>query len=76
MGDFALYGRAGDPIARRIGQLARERRWTVVVAGEHTDLGGVAARIEAMTGRTILRQDLTVPPGQRDCTPDHSTLLI
>jgi hypothetical protein len=57
---------AGDPTARRIGQLARERRWTVIVAGEHTNLGGAAARLEVMTGRNILRRDLTVPPGNTD----------
>jgi hypothetical protein len=57
---------AGDPTAMRIGQLARERRWTMIVAGEHTNLGGVAARLEAMTGRKILRRDLTVPPGNTD----------
>jgi hypothetical protein len=57
---------AGDPTAMRIGQLARERRWTVIVAGEHTNLGGVAARLEVMTGRKMLRRDLTVPPGNTD----------
>jgi hypothetical protein len=57
---------AGDPVAKRIGELARERRWTVVVAGEHTNLGGAAARIEAMARRPILRRDLTVPPGNTD----------
>jgi hypothetical protein len=57
---------AGDPTAMRIGQLARERRWTMIVAGEHTNLGDVAARLEVMTGRKILRRDLTVPPGNTD----------
>jgi hypothetical protein len=57
---------AGDPTAMRIGQLARQRRWTVIAAGEHTNLGGVAARLEAMAGRKILRRDLTVPPGNTD----------
>ena len=57
---------ARDPLAKRIGELARERRWTVVVAGEHTDMGGAAARLEAMAGRPILRRDLTVPPGNID----------
>jgi hypothetical protein len=57
---------AGDPMAMRIGQLARERRWTMIVAGEHTNLGGAAARLEVMTGRKILRRDLTVPPGNTD----------
>lgn len=57
---------AGDPIAKRIGELARERRWTVVVAGEHTNMGGAAARLELMAGRPMLRRDLTVPLGNTD----------
>ena len=57
---------AGDPLVKRIGELARERRWTVVVAGEHTNLGDVATRVEAMTGHPVLRRDLTVPPGNTD----------
>src|SRR6266566_7934931 len=57
---------AGDPTAMRIGQLARERRWTMIVAGEHTNLGGAAARVDVMTRRNILRRDLTVPPGNTD----------
>ena len=56
----------GDPVTQRIGKLSRERRWTIVVGGEHNDMGGVATRIEAMSGRPILRGDLTVPPGNAD----------
>jgi hypothetical protein len=55
-----------DPIAKKIGELARARRWTVIVAGEHTNFGGVAARIKLMAGQDLLRQDLTVPPGNTD----------
>lgn len=67
---------AGDAFTKRIGELARERRWTVVVVGEHTDLGGVATRVEAMTGQPILRRDLTVPPGNTDNSgPLHTSDL-
>ncbi len=55
-----------DSLTKRISTLARDRQWTVVVAGEHTDLGGVAARIRAITGASLLRNDLTVPPGNTD----------
>lgn len=51
---------------QRIGGLARQRRWTVVIGGEHTNMGNVATRIEAMTGRALLRRDLTVPRGNTD----------
>lgn len=60
--------KAGDAVESRIGELARERGWTVIVAGEHTNMGGAAERIEAMAGRPILRRDLTVPPGNTDDT--------
>ena len=67
---------AGDPLAKRIGKLARERQWTVVVAGEHTNLGGVASRVEAITGQSILRRDLTVPTGNTDDSgPLHTSDL-
>ena len=51
---------------QRIGDLARKRRWTVLIGGEHTNLGDVASRIEAMAGRALLRRDLTVPRGNTD----------
>ena len=54
------------PDDQRVGALARERQWTVVIGGEHTNAGGVAARIAAMAGRTLLRRDLTVPRGNTD----------
>lgn len=51
---------------KRIGELARQRHWTVVVGGEHTNEGDVASRVEIMSGRRLLRSDLTVPPGNTD----------
>ena len=54
------------PNDRQIGDLARERHWTVVIGGEHTNVGEIAARIEAMASRALLRQDLTAPPGNTD----------
>jgi hypothetical protein len=53
-------------LIRRIGDLARNRGWTVILAGEHNDLGGSAKRIAALTKRTTARSDLTVPPGNTD----------
>jgi hypothetical protein len=56
-GDAKLIGRIGD--------LARNKGWTVILAAEHNDLGGSAKRIAALTRRTTVRNDLTVPPGIR-----------
>jgi hypothetical protein len=60
------WSTAAFPNEQRIGELARERSWTVVIGGEHTNLGEVATRIRSMTGRALLRQDLTVPRGNTD----------
>jgi hypothetical protein len=30
---------------RRVGEVARQQRWTVVVGGEHTNSGDVASRV-------------------------------
>ena len=49
-----------------LGKLARERRWTVIIGGEHTNLGGVADRVLLMSGQDLLRRDLTVPPTNGD----------
>lgn len=50
----------------RIRVLARERHWTIVFGGEHTNLGGVADRIAAIVGRPLLRTDLSVPRANSD----------
>ncbi len=63
-----------EALSERIGQLARERKWTVVVVGEHTDLGGSSERIDVMVSQPFLRRDITVPPGNLDSSgPLHST---
>jgi hypothetical protein len=46
--------------------LARERRWTVVMFGEHDGMGGLDARAEALAGRPLFHRDLTVPTGNSD----------
>lgn len=50
----------------RTRDLARTRGWTVILGAEHNDLGGSAKRITALTKRTTVRNDLTVPPGNSD----------
>ncbi len=50
----------------QIGSLARQRRWTILAGGEHTNLGDVSARIERLVNHPVLRNDLTVPPGNSD----------
>lgn len=47
-------------------ELARERGWLVVMVGEHTDMGSVATRIQALVGSPFLRSDLSVPLGNTD----------
>lgn len=51
---------------KNIKRLAQVHRWTVIVGGEHTNLGGAADRIEAISGMPLLRRDLTVPPYNTD----------
>ncbi len=58
---------------QRIGDLARERRWTVVLGGEHTDMGRIATRIKSMTGQSLLRNDLSTP---RHNTDDSGPMRI
>jgi hypothetical protein len=36
------------------------------MVGEHTDMGGVAARVKSVAGHSYLRNDLSVPPGNTD----------
>ena len=60
---------AGEPEAGRllaIKKLAGERRWTVVLVGEHTNMGGVKDRVRTLVGRDVLRNDLTVPARNTD----------
>jgi hypothetical protein len=57
----------------KIGELAKARRWTIVVGGEHTDLGSIASRLQRLAGRRLLNSDLTVPRGNTDDTgPLHA----
>lgn len=63
----------GDATERKLLEFARERQWTVVAAGEHTNLGGVTDRLARMSGVEILRNDLTVPRRNTDDSgPLHS----
>lgn len=54
------------PSFDRLRELAKERRWLVVMVGEHTDMGSVATRVQALVGRPFLRDDLSVPQGNTD----------
>ncbi len=58
--------RKGAPTFERLRELAIERGWLVVMVGEHTDMGGVAARVRAIAGHPYLRNDLSVPLGNTD----------
>lgn len=45
---------------------AKDNKATVLVFAEHTNLGGVAERINGITSGVEVRNDLTVPPGNVD----------
>ncbi len=45
----------------RIRKLALEREWTVLMVGEHNNMGGVSDKIIEITGTPYLRNDLSVP---------------
>lgn len=53
-------------IIDRIRELALEREWIVVMVGEHTNMGGVATKIETITQQPLLRNDLSVPKRNTD----------
>lgn len=50
----------------RIRALALEREWIVVMVGEHTNMGGVATKIESISQQPFLRNDLSVPKRNTD----------
>lgn len=58
--------REGAPSFERLRELALERGWLVIMVGEHTNMGGVATKIKTITGKSILRNDLSVPLGNTD----------
>lgn len=58
--------REGTPSFERVRELALARGWLVIMVGEHTDMGGVAARIRTIAGQPFLRNDLSVPLGNTD----------
>ena len=47
-------------------KLALKRGWTVIMVGEHNNMGGVQDRIKQISGLQLLRNDLTVPPDNSD----------
>lgn len=51
----------GAPSFEHLRELAIERGWLVVMVGEHTDMGGAATRVKAVTGQPYLRNNLSVP---------------
>lgn len=62
----ASVQREGAPSFEQLRELAIKGGWLVVMVGEHTDMGGVATRIKAITGHHYLRNDLSVPLGNAD----------
>lgn len=54
------------PDEELFGTLAREREWTVIVGGEHTNMGNISNRINKMIGRKLLLDNLSVPPNNSD----------
>ena len=62
----AAFAEDEEGFAAEFRGLARERRWTVVMFGEHDGMGGLDARAEALAGRPLFHRDLTVPPSNSD----------
>lgn len=58
--------REGAPPFEHLRKLALERGWLVVMVGEHTNMGDVAAKVATISGRPFLRSDLSVPLGNSD----------
>lgn len=56
----------GAPSFERLRELALERGWLVMMAGEHTDMGSVATKVRTIAGQPFLRNDLSVPLGNTD----------
>jgi len=53
-------------------RLASERRWTVIMFGEHDGMGNADTRAAQFAQRPIFRRDQTVPPGNGDTSgPAH-----
>jgi hypothetical protein len=52
----------------------RARRLTLVVAGEHTNLSGIADRIGQVRGGISLRRDISVPAGNSDIAKGLSSV--
>lgn len=62
----AVDQRETAPSYARLRKLALERGWTVVMIGEHTNMGGVADRVATVSNRAMLRNDLSVPLNNTD----------
>jgi len=56
----------GQDLLPRIRELAISRGWTVILIGEHTNLGNVGDRIASLVGNKALRNNLTTPPKNTD----------
>lgn len=62
----APLGPGGDDNIEAFRATARSKGLTVILAGEHTNYGDVATRINALVRGIALRRDTTVPPGNTD----------
>lgn len=58
--------RDGSMLPIRIRELAKNRGWTVVLVGEHTNMGESADFVTDVAGGELLRNDLSVPPYNTD----------
>ncbi len=63
---WATVGDQTKAFANQLRKAPHAETLTVVLAGEHTNYGGVADVLEAKSAGVHLNNDLTVPPGNRD----------
>ena len=60
------FSSADKSYLQTVARLANSLKWTVVLAGEHNNYGGVQDRVSNLLSHSGLRKDLTVPPGNLD----------
>lgn len=61
-----LTEKVSDEFKSNLKSLAKEKAWTVILVGEHTNMNGVADLVNSLTTHKTLNDDLTTPPMNQD----------
>ncbi len=62
----ASFGPNEPEYIERLRSNANRKKWTVILFGEHTGIGGLDKRAEQLVSAQVFRNDLTVPPRNAD----------